>query len=65
MLLGDGIGLRDEAAQVIAAIERALVDGLRTADIAASGERHIGTAEFADAVCRSMPIDVSIGVTPP
>jgi 3-isopropylmalate dehydrogenase len=65
MLLGDGLGLRDEAAQVIAAIERALVDGLRTADIAASGERHIGTAEFADAVCRSMPIDVSIGVTPP
>jgi 3-isopropylmalate dehydrogenase len=52
MLLGDGLGLTAEAAAVMAAIERVLADGHRTADLAPAGPatRSLGTSAFADAV---------------
>ncbi len=50
MLLGDGLGLREEAAAVIRAIEHVLGQGLRTADIVGPGGRAVGTRAFADAV---------------
>jgi 3-isopropylmalate dehydrogenase len=50
MLLSDGLGLRDEGAAVVAAVERALASGARTADIAAGGEKTVGTREFAGRV---------------
>jgi 3-isopropylmalate dehydrogenase len=63
MLLGDGLGLRDEAAAIVQGIERALASGLRTADLMpAAGSRGSGpinarlasTAEFTDAVVRGL-----------
>jgi 3-isopropylmalate dehydrogenase len=50
MLLADGLGLADEGAAIVSSIERALVRGLRTLDIAAPGESAIGTAAFTEAV---------------
>ena len=50
MLLSDGLGLRDEAAAVVASVERTLASGARTADIAAPGHAPIGTRAFTDAV---------------
>jgi 3-isopropylmalate dehydrogenase len=50
MLLGDGLNLREEAAAVTAAIERALAAGFRTKDIAGPDDRVVGTTEFAAAV---------------
>lgn len=54
MLLGDGLGLADDAAVVVQAIEQALGNGLRTADIAAPGAPAVGTKAFADAVARAV-----------
>ncbi len=50
MLLSDGLGLKEEGAAIIAAIERTLASGLRTKDIAAAGDTPIGTAAMADAI---------------
>jgi 3-isopropylmalate dehydrogenase len=50
MLLGDGLGLSDDAALIVAAIEQVLTAGIRTVDIAAPGARAVGTRAFADAV---------------
>jgi 3-isopropylmalate dehydrogenase len=50
MLLGDGLGLREEAQAVTSAVERVLAGGLRTADIAAKGQTAAGTREFTEAV---------------
>ena len=50
MLLSDGLGLRAEAAAVVAAVERALASGASTADIAAPDQAPIGTRAFTDAV---------------
>ena len=50
MLLGDGLGLRAEAAAIVDAIERTLTAGLRTKDIAAMGQAATGTKAFAAAV---------------
>jgi 3-isopropylmalate dehydrogenase len=47
MLLGDGLGLRAEAAAIVGAIERTLMAGLRTKDIAAAGQ-----PRQAPGVCR-------------
>ena len=50
MLLGDGLGLRAEAAAVVAAVEATLAAGVRTADIPAPDRAPVGTRAFTDAV---------------
>ena len=50
MLLADGLGLHEDSALIVRAIERALADGLRTADIMSPGHRLASTTEFTDAV---------------
>jgi 3-isopropylmalate dehydrogenase len=50
MLLGDGLGLRDEQAAILSAIERTLAAGVRTADIADPGTPAATTATFTDEV---------------
>jgi 3-isopropylmalate dehydrogenase len=50
MLLSDGLGLTEEGAAIISAIERTLKAGLRTADIAGPGETKVGTTAMADAI---------------
>ena len=54
MLLGDGLGLREEGAAVTAAIERVLATGLRTKDLAAPGTTAAGTRTFAAAVVHAL-----------
>ena len=51
MLLRHSLGLEREARAVENAVATVLADGYRTADIAQSGERVIGTAEMGAAVC--------------
>jgi len=50
MMLRHSFGLEREAAAIEAAVERALGDGLRTADLARPGERALSTAEMGAAV---------------
>jgi 3-isopropylmalate dehydrogenase len=50
MLLRHACGLESEAHAVEAAIERALTDGLRTADLVAKGQPSLGTREMAEAI---------------
>ncbi|MBM3140506.1 MAG: 3-isopropylmalate dehydrogenase [Chloroflexi bacterium] len=50
MLLRHSCGLEEEARALERAVQRAVEDGLRTPDIAAKGERTLGTREMADAV---------------
>jgi 3-isopropylmalate dehydrogenase len=50
MMLRHSFGLEREAAAVEGAVERALGDGLRTADLARPGERVLSTAEMGAAV---------------
>src|SRR5262249_22291542 len=50
MLLSDGLGLHEENAVILTAVERALAAGARTADLALAGTRAATTTEFADAV---------------
>jgi hypothetical protein len=54
MLLSDGLRLIDEGRAVIAAIERTLVAGHRTADIAEAGSHVVGTRAFADATVAAL-----------
>jgi len=54
MLLSSGLGLEDEAAAVVSAVEETLRAGLRTADIAPPGSQAVGTTEFAEAVVRRL-----------
>jgi 3-isopropylmalate dehydrogenase len=54
MLLGDGLGLRAEAAAVERALDHVLAAGLRTADIAAAGDRVVGTREMGDAIAAAV-----------
>jgi 3-isopropylmalate dehydrogenase len=56
MLLRDGLGREDDASRVEAAVEAALADGLRTADLhtGADGERRVGTDEMTDAVLAAL-----------
>jgi 3-isopropylmalate dehydrogenase len=54
MLLGDGLGLRQEAAAVTKAVEKALAAGLRTADIMTPGAKQVGTTAFTDAVVAAL-----------
>ena len=50
MLLGDGLGLPEEAAAVQRAIESALENGARTADLATRASRPLGTRDMARAI---------------
>ncbi len=50
MLLGDGLGLHEEAAAVHRAVEAALDKGARTADLAPRGARAVGTRDMARAI---------------
>jgi 3-isopropylmalate dehydrogenase len=50
MLLADGLGLHTEAQSVVNAVESAIAQGVRTADIALPGQPACGTKEAADAV---------------
>jgi 3-isopropylmalate dehydrogenase len=54
MLLRLSAGRASEAAELEAAVDRALAAGARTADIAAPGETAIGTAAMGDAVLREL-----------
>ncbi len=54
MLLRHSLGLAEEAAAVEAAVEAVIAAGLRTADIAAPGERTVSTREMADAVLAAL-----------
>ena len=57
MLLRYSLGLEREAVAVEAAVADALAQGLRTADIAAPGERTLGTREMAAAVIGGVSAD--------
>ena len=59
MLLGDGLGLKEEAAAVHRAIETALEKGARTADLAPRGARSLGTREMARAIVEEIPARVA------
>jgi 3-isopropylmalate dehydrogenase len=50
MLLRYSFGMESEARGVESAIERALSDGVRTADLAGKGQPSLGTREMADAI---------------
>lgn len=50
MLLRHSLGLEEEAAAIEAAVDAALADGLRTADLAAPGETPVGTSAFGQRV---------------
>lgn len=52
MLLEYGLGLPDEAVRVTAAVEAALASGARTADLAESEQRSLGTRAFTAEVLR-------------
>jgi 3-isopropylmalate dehydrogenase len=54
MLLSDGLGLTEEGRAITAAVERTLTAGHRTADIAAEGQRVLGTRAFTEIVCREL-----------
>ena len=54
MLLSDGLGLTEEGRAITAAVERTLTSGHRTADIAAEGQRALGTRAFTAFVCREL-----------
>jgi len=50
MLLRHSLGLEAEARTVERAVDQAIADGLRTADIATAGVKPVSTREMADAV---------------
>ena len=54
MLLSDGLGLAEEGRAISTAVERTLAAGHRTADIAAEGQRGLGTRAFTEIVCREL-----------
>jgi 3-isopropylmalate dehydrogenase len=54
MMLRYSLGRADQAERVEAAVRKALALGLRTADIAASGTRAVGTCEMGDAVIAAL-----------
>jgi 3-isopropylmalate dehydrogenase len=54
MMLRHGLGRADDAARIEAAVDAVLDQGLRTPDLAASGESSVGTDEMTDAVIASL-----------
>jgi 3-isopropylmalate dehydrogenase len=61
MLLRHGLGRPEDAAKVEAAVDAALADGLRTADLAAEGEPSIGTEQMTNAVLSGILAGVPTG----
>ena len=57
MMLDLSFGEREAARAVERAVETALEQGARTADIAAPGEKKLGTAEMTDAVLAALAAD--------
>jgi len=55
MMLDLSFGERDAARAVERAVETALEQGARTADIAASGEKTLGTTEMTDVILTALP----------
>lgn len=58
MLLEHGLGLSEQADEIVAAVEQVLESGARTADLAAPGEAPVGTAAFADMVVARLSAQV-------
>jgi 3-isopropylmalate dehydrogenase len=54
MLLRHSLGLEEEARLIEDAVTQVLIDGLRTADIAAAGEAHVGTTEMGSAIAAAI-----------
>jgi 3-isopropylmalate dehydrogenase len=54
MMLRHGLGRADDAAQIEAAVDAVLEQGLRTPDLAAAGEPTVGTDEMTAAVLESL-----------
>lgn len=54
MMLRRSFGLRDEARAIEAAVDQALEDGYRAADIAQKGMKTCGTQEMTDAIIQRM-----------
>jgi 3-isopropylmalate dehydrogenase len=54
LLLRHSLGREQEATAIEAAVEKALGDGLRTADLARPGERALSTSEMGDAVLQRL-----------
>jgi 3-isopropylmalate dehydrogenase len=54
MMLRMSFGLEDEAADVEAAIEHTIENGIRTADIAGDGHTQVSTVEMADAIIQQL-----------
>lgn len=54
MMLRYSFGLGEEAACIEAAVEKALNDGYRTADIAAQGESVLSTSEMGAVICANI-----------
>jgi len=53
-MLRHGLDRAADAERIEAAVDAALVGGLRTADIAAAGEQTVGTAEATAAVIEAL-----------
>jgi 3-isopropylmalate dehydrogenase len=49
-MLRHGLGLREDAGRIEAAVDTVLERGLRTPDLAGGGETAVGTTEMTDAV---------------
>src|SRR5512140_3539505 len=64
MLLGDGLGLHEEAAAVHRAIEAALEKGARTSDLAPKGARALGTREMAAAIADEIVAATTMPMAP-
>jgi len=54
MLLGESLGLADEAAAVDSALERVLERGFRTVDIAEPSSQTVGCARFGELVSQEL-----------
>ncbi len=54
MMLRHGLARADEAERIEAAVDSVLGGGLRTADLAAPGEKAVGTVEVTDAVLAAL-----------
>jgi 3-isopropylmalate dehydrogenase len=54
MLLRHSLGLEEHARRVEAAVDRALVEGCRTADIAGPGEQRFSTREMTEAILKRL-----------
>jgi isocitrate/isopropylmalate dehydrogenase len=63
MLLGDGLGLHEEAAAVQRAIEAALEKGARTADLSLKGARALGTREMTRAIADEIAAGAAMQTT--